>query len=104
MDRKKDCKIPNCSDALDFGSQRIIVGAKQLKKAIVNGTARQVFLAEDADPAVTEPLEALCIQHEIPYSTVPSMAGLGRACRIEVGAAAAAIVAEPDSTGKIRRI
>ena len=89
MVTKNDCMIPNCGDMPQTG--KILVGAKQLKKAILGGTARQVFLAEDADPAVTEPLEALCKQYGIPYSYVRSMADLGRACRIEVGAAAAAI-------------
>lgn len=84
--------IPNCGEAPDFGSKRIVVGAKQLKKAILSGAARQVYLADNADPAITEPLEQLCLQNKIPYSHVRSMAELGRACRIEVGAAAAAVV------------
>lgn len=92
MVTKNDCMIPNCGEMPDFGSKRIVVGAKQLKKAILGGAARQVFLAGDADPAVTEPLEALCRQQGIPCSQVRSMADLGRACHIEVGAAAAAIV------------
>ena len=91
MVTKNDCIIPNCGKSPDFGSARIVVGAKQLKKAVLNGSARQAFLAQDADPAVTEPLEALCVRQGIPYSHIRSMADLGRACRIEVGAAAAAI-------------
>ena len=92
MVTKNDCIIPNCGKVPDFGSKRIVVGAKQLKKAILSGAARQVFLAQDADPAVTEPLEALCRQYEIPCVSVRSMADLGKACRIDVGAAAAATV------------
>ena len=92
MVKKNDCIIPNCGDVPELRSQRIVVGAKQLKKAVLGGAARQVFLARDADPAVTEPLEALCRQQGVPVSQVRSMAELGRACRIEVGAAAAAIV------------
>ena len=91
MVTKNDCMIPQCGELPDFSSKRVVVGAKQLKKAVMNGAARQVFLARDADPALTEPLEALCCQEGIPYSYVRSMADLGRACRIEVGAAAAAI-------------
>lgn len=92
MVTKNDCMIPQCGQVPSFGSQRIVVGAKQLKKAVLAGTAQCVYLAEDADPALTEPLEALCREHGIPYSRVPSMADLGRACNIEVGAAAAATV------------
>lgn len=89
MVTNNDCMIPNCGDVPQ--ARRILVGAKQLKKAILGGSARQVFLAEDADPAVTEPLEGLCRQYGIPYSYVRSKQDLGRACHIEVGAAAAAI-------------
>ena len=92
MDKKKDCIVPECGKLPDLSGRQIVVGAKQLKKAVLGGTAQQVFLAEDADPAVTEPLEALCRQQEVPYFRVRSMADLGRACHIEVGAAAAAIV------------
>ena len=69
-----------------------MVGAKQLKKAVKAGRVRYVFLAENADPAVTEPLEALCTANHIQITWVPSMAELGRVCGIEVGAAAAAVV------------
>ena len=70
----------------------LVVGAKQLKKAVKAGRARCVFLAENADPAVTGPLEALCAANRIQTTWVPSMAELGRVCGIEVGAAAAAVV------------
>jgi len=92
MDRKNDDMIPICGEMPDFGSKRVVVGAKQLKKAILNGTARQVYLAANADPAITGTLEELCSQRGIPYSWVRSMSELGRACHIEVGAAAAAAV------------
>ena len=92
MDTKKDSKIPKCGVLHDLDSHKMIVGAKQLRKALNKGIARCVFLAENADPAITEPLEELCRQREIPITWVPSMADLGRACGIEVGAAAAAAV------------
>ena len=69
-----------------------MVGAKQLRKAVKAGRVRCVFLAENADPAVTEPLEALCAANHIQITWVASMADLGRACGIEVGAAAAAVI------------
>ena len=70
----------------------MVVGARQLKKAMKAGRAKYVFLAENADPAVTEPLEILCAANHIQITWVPSMAELGRVCGIEVGAAAAAVV------------
>ena len=92
MDTKKDSKIPKCGSFPDLRMQRVVVGSKQLRKAVNNGRARVVFLAEDADPAITEPLAALCMEKLIPITWVAAMADLGRACGIEVGAAAAAAV------------
>ena len=63
-----------------------------LKKAVKAGRVKYVFLAENADPAVTEPLEELCTANHIQITWVHTMAELGRACGIEVGAAAAAVV------------
>lgn len=71
-----------------------VVGVKQLKKALQAGKARRVFLARNADPAMTEPLEALCREACVPCTWVSDMRTLGRACGIDVGAAAAASVAE----------
>ena len=92
MDKRKDCKIPKCGVPTKLSEMNIVVGAKQLKKAVKAGRARYVFLAENADPAVTEPLEALCAANHIQITWVHSMTELGRSCGIEVGAAAAAVV------------
>ena len=92
MDMKMKSKIPQYGTLPDLSRMRVVVGTKQLKKAVNSGRARYVFLAENADPAVTEPLAALCEQNSIQIAWVPSMAELGRACGIEVGAAAAAVV------------
>jgi len=75
-----------------FTGKKVIVGAKQLRKALLTGSAQFVCLAENADPALTEPIEALCQQKNVEYAWVPSMTDLGHACGIEVGAAAAAVV------------
>ena len=92
MDMKKISKIPSCGKDFDFTGKQVVVGAKQLKKAIAKGRAEYVFLAENADPAVTEPLAELCESGNIQIHWVASMADLGRACGIEVGAAAAAVL------------
>ncbi len=92
MDTFNDCKIPKCGGLPDLAHMKVVVGAKQLKKALINGRARYVFLAENADPAITDPIGELCRQHSIPYTWVATMADLGSACGIEVGAAAAAAV------------
>ena len=87
-----NCKIPQCGIHPETTGKKMVVGAKQLRKALNKGIVRYVFLAEDADPAVTEPLEELCGQENIHITWVPSMAELGRICGIEVGAAAAAVI------------
>ena len=86
------CKIPQCGVVPDLRNKQVVVGAKQLKKAVMAGRARYVFLAENADPAITEPIAEMCSQKNIQITWVRSMAEIGRACGIEVGAAAAAVV------------
>ena len=71
---------------------KMVVGAKQMRKAVAGGKARRVYLAQNADPAITEPLAALCRQNGVSYAWVKSMQDLGEAAGIEVGAAAAAAV------------
>ena len=73
-----------------LANNKFVVGMKQLKKALHNGSACWVFLACNADPAITEPLAALCQEKNVRLAWVKSMTDLGRACNIEVGAAAAA--------------
>ena len=67
------------------------MGTKQIRKALKNDEISTVFLAENADPAITESLEAMCREQKVPVSWVRSMKDLGAACGIQVGAAAAAI-------------
>ena len=76
----------------ELSGRRIVVGTKQLRKALESGKATYVFLAQNADPAITEPIEAMCRQRNVDYAWVESKSQLGQACGIEVGAAAAAAV------------
>lgn len=69
-----------------------VVGVKQTKRAINDGKAARVFLAEDADPRVTEPIAALCGERAIPVERVAQMKELGSACGISVGSAVAALL------------
>ncbi|MCI8842881.1 MAG: 50S ribosomal protein L7ae-like protein [Oscillospiraceae bacterium] len=68
----------------------IVVGLKQLKKALKDHAAQKVFLARDAESRLTAPIEAQCETDGIAVVWVATMAELGAACGIEVGAAAAA--------------
>ena len=75
-----------------ISGKKTVAGAKQLRKALVSGTAGCIYLAADADPAITEPLFTLCLRYNVKVAWVRSMTDLGRACGIEVGAAAAAAI------------
>ena len=92
MDTQNDLKIPEFGNLAELAAGTFVVGVKQLRKALNSGRARQVFLAENADPALIAPMEELCQKNHVSYAWVSSMQDLGRACGIEVGAAAAAAV------------
>jgi len=76
----------------DLSGANKVVGVKQTKRAIEGGKAALVFLAQDADPRVTEPIQVLCAQKGVDVEQVPSMKDLGSACGIAVGSAAAALI------------
>ena len=92
MDTKKDSKIPKCGILPEIDKNKVVAGAKQLRKAMERGTVKCVCLAKNADPAITEPLAQQCKARNISCVWVSSMRELGDACGIDVGAAAAAVV------------
>jgi large subunit ribosomal protein L7A len=73
-------------------SAKKVMGAKQVARALRRGEVRAVFLAQDADSRVTDPVAALCGGQGIAYATVESMAKLGSACGLAVGSAVAAVL------------
>ena len=78
-------------EGLRAAPQRVI-GTNQTSKAIDRGRARVVFIAQDADRRVTEPVLRAARERGVEVVEVDSMAILGRACGIAVGAAVAAIL------------
>nr|WP_326186268.1 ribosomal L7Ae/L30e/S12e/Gadd45 family protein [uncultured Oscillibacter sp.] len=78
----------------ELASQEKVVGVKQSRKAIREGRAKRVYLASDADPAITEPVGAVCAAAGIPVESGCTMAQLGRACGITVGASVVAVLSE----------
>ena len=69
-----------------------VVGVKQTRRALNDGRAKSVFLARDADPALTEPMAQAAGDKGVPVLWTEHMKELGKACGIAVGAAVAAIV------------
>ena len=70
----------------ELASQEKVIGVKQSRKAIREGRAKRVYLACDADPAITEP------EAGIPVETDYTLSQLGQACRISVGASVVAVL------------
>lgn len=70
---------------------RLIIGTKQAIKAMKSGEVKEVVIAEDIDPDMISKVSQLADKMDIPYQIVDSKRELGKACGIEVGAAAVAI-------------
>ena len=64
-----------------------VIGVKQSRRAVRDGLALRVFLAADADPALTEPLAEQCRGLGVPVEAGRTMRELGQAAGIQVGAA-----------------
>ena len=90
MDTHNDVSMAISQITAEIGCRKVVVGAKQLRKSLAAGKVFRVYLAENADPAIVEPIAALCQQNNVEFIWVRSMADLGKVCGIEVGAAAAA--------------
>jgi len=79
---------------LIVGSGEKVVGLKQSLRAIRQSRAAQVFLAEDAQASIRTPVLQLCSQMGIAVQDAPTMARLGKAFGIDIGAAVAVVLTE----------
>lgn len=70
---------------------QLIIGTKQTLKALRNNEVKEVIIAEDADRHVTDKVRIAAVEKQVPVYNVESMKKLGKACGIDVGAAAVAI-------------
>ena len=77
---------------LELQKGKKTVGRKQSQRAILEGKAEKIYLAEDADGRIREETESLCQEHGVPVISVDTMEHLGHACGIQVGAAVAALI------------
>ena len=76
----------------ELASQEKVIGVKQSRKAIRDGRAKRVYVACDADPAITAPVGESCVAAGIPVEDGHTMAQLGHACCIMVGASVVAVL------------
>ncbi len=73
------------------GSSKTI-GIKQTLKAVELGKAKTVFIADDAEEKVVAGLRELCLAGSVEIISAESMKALGKACGIDVGAAAVGVL------------
>lgn len=71
----------------ELKTAKIVVGVKQSKKMITNGSVKAVFVAKDAEARILRPILALCEENGVDVTEVPTMLELGKAAGIDVGAA-----------------
>lgn len=69
-----------------------VIGLKQTMRAVKRGQAKAVYVAEDVERKITEPLFELCSEKNVLTVAVPSMKELARALGVEVETAAAALL------------
>ncbi|WP_462412554.1 50S ribosomal protein L7ae-like protein [Neobacillus sp. Marseille-QA0830] len=73
-------------------ANEIIIGTKQTVKALKEGIVKELIVAGDAEPKLIEKAIHEALAHDIPVQYCDSMKKLGKACGIQVGAAAVAII------------
>ena len=69
-----------------------VIGTKQTIKALKNQRVLQLFVANDAEQKVTNPIIDLAHKNRVTIIYVNSMNELGIAANIEVGAAVVAVL------------
>lgn len=69
-----------------------VIGVKQSKKAIRDGAAAEVFVALDAEKRVVGPVYELCSETDTKITEITTMAELGDAVGIDVGAAVVTVL------------
>lgn len=75
-----------------FKSKDIVVGTKQVKRAISSGKAELVLLAKDTEGKVISELLEICREKDVKIKYVSTMVELGKTCGIDVKAASAALL------------
>ena len=71
---------------------RRVVGTKQVLRALEEGRLERAYVAKDADLTLTQRVVDRCYAKNIPCQEIETMEKRGRACAIEVKAAAAGLL------------
>ena len=75
-----------------FQKNKIVIGKKQTLRFLVKDEVSKVFISKDADIHVTKEIMDVCSQKNIEIIYFDNMKELGKACNIDVNAAAAAVL------------
>lgn len=75
-----------------LNSTKKVIGKKQTIRALSDNDVEIVFIAQDADSHVTKEIILLCENKGIDVVYISNMKELGKACGIDVNAAAAAVL------------
>ncbi len=73
----------------ELDKNKLIVGVRQSMKALINRKATEAYMAEDSDEFIQKDFIRECAAGDISVIRYATMAELGRACGIEIGAAVA---------------
>lgn len=73
-------------------AQKRKIGIKQSLKAIMNDRAEALYIAKDAEQHVVRSIVMLAEEKQVPIVYIEDMLVLGKACKIDVGAATAVII------------
>lgn len=71
---------------------KTVIGRKQTLRALSKNEADVVYISKDADPHVTDDIVEACREQDVRVEYFDNMRELGRACGIDVNAAAAAVL------------
>lgn len=77
---------------VDILNEKKVIGAKQSTKELKNSNGKILYIAQDADMIVTEPVEVLAKKQEIEVVYIETMKELGKFCGIDVGASVALLL------------
>ena len=78
--------------ATDNAGQPKVVGVKQVRRALNSSGVSQLFIAQNADPQLLQPLVQAAVDQGVRIEQVGTMKELGERFGIAVGAAVAALL------------
>lgn len=76
----------------DSPHQAVVIGLNQTKKALLAGKVELLYLADNADERLVQPILLLAQESGIAFERVATMKKLGKRLGIDVGAAVGAVL------------